>query len=71
MTEFHTGLTLYTLARDKAKQLGVFEKNINMNSLIATIQQKEGYSPCFRAKESCVEMDCCWQKSCGAVMMEQ
>lgn len=69
--EFYKGLQLYTLARSKAKQLGVFNRNADMGTLICAIQEKEGFSPCFKTKEICTEFDCCWQRSCGAEMKDQ
>lgn len=71
MQHYQKGLKLYTFARDKAKKLGVFDRNANLNKLICTIQEKEGFSPCFRSRETCSESTCCWQASCGAEIITQ
>ncbi|MCX5855509.1 MAG: SAP domain-containing protein [Deltaproteobacteria bacterium] len=32
--------------------------------IIRDIQKAEGYSPCFRTKDTCDENDCLWKKEC-------
>jgi len=64
------GSSLFALARSKAKQLDVDSRNLKMTELIHTVQLKEGHRDCFKKLDTCGEMDCCWQLSCGAKMVE-
>ena len=32
--------------------------------IIRDIQIAEGYSPCFRTKDTCNDADCLWKKDC-------
>ena len=66
--QFLKGSQLFALARKKAAGLGVQSKGSKLEPLILMIQEKEGHSPCFRRKEKCVEGQCCWQASCGAIV---
>ncbi len=69
VTKFNKGPKLFSLARKKALTLGVpQEKGVKLAELISRIQQKEGNSPCFRQREVCSELTCCWQASCQAEM---
>lgn len=65
---YFKGPKLLSLARQKAKQIGVDSNGLNLEQLIHKIQQKEGNSECFRKNKSCAEVLCCWQASCGAKM---
>ena len=64
------GSPLFALARSKAKQLDIDPKNQKMTELIHAVQLKEGHQDCFKKLDTCVEMDCCWQLSCGAKMVD-
>ncbi len=67
--KYKKGPKLFSLARKRALILGIpQEKGINLAELIARIQQKEGNPCCFRRRESCSEIACCWQASCDARM---
>jgi len=68
MQNYYTGLKLYSFANEKAKEMGLNSSAVKMNSLIHMIQEKEGHSPCFRRKDHCSEITCCWQAACGAAM---
>ncbi len=65
------GSQLFALARSKAKQLGIDSKNLKMAELIHAVQRKEGHQDCFKKLETCGEMDCCWQLSCTAKMVDK
>ena len=62
------GSPLFALARSKARQLDLETSGLKMAELIHRVQLKEGHQDCFGRKETCSEMDCCWQLSCGAKM---
>ncbi len=66
---FLKGPKLLSFARQKARLIGVESRGINLEKLICRIQEKEGNSICFRKKEFCSEVLCCWQASCGAKMV--
>ncbi len=68
MQQFDKGLKLYSLARNKARDLGMPSKAVKIEVLINGIQEKEGNTPCFRVRRKCTEILCCWQASCGAEM---
>lgn len=66
---YRKGPKLFSLARKKALALGVpQEKGVKLAELISRIQIKEGNDPCFRKRQTCSEMGCCWQASCGVPM---
>jgi hypothetical protein len=66
---YRKGPKLFSLARKKALALGVpQEKGVKLAELISRIQIKEGNAPCFRKRQTCSEMGCCWQASCGVPM---
>jgi hypothetical protein len=68
---YRKGPKLFSLARKKALTLGVpQEKGVKLAELISRIQIKEGNAPCFRERQVCSEMGCCWQASCGVPMAE-
>jgi len=67
--KFFKGPKLLSLARRKARQAGLGSDGLKLEDLICRIQQKEGYTVCFRKKTSCPERSCCWQVSCGARML--
>lgn len=51
--------------KQKAKGIGVSPGKMRKTELIRTIQQSEGYDPCFQtAKKSCDQQLCCWRKDC-------
>lgn len=66
--KFLKGTQLLALARTKAQELSIDTKNVKMEPLIQAIQEREGNDVCFRKKETCSELDCCWQLSCKAEM---
>lgn len=66
---FVKGTQLLALARTKAQELGIDTKNVKMEPLIQAIQEKEGNDSCFRKKDTCAELKCCWQLSCKAEMV--
>lgn len=67
---FFKGPKLFSLARKKALLLDIpQEKGVKLAELISRIQQKEGNEPCFKQKQACFELPCCWQASCGAKMI--
>lgn len=48
-----------------AKKLGVNPGAMNKQNLIRSIQEKEGYTPCFNAKQvACDQFHCCWHSDC-------
>jgi len=50
---------------DIAKTWGIpFRVGITKDALIREIQKREGYSPCFRAKDICGEESCLWRDDC-------
>jgi hypothetical protein len=66
---FYKGPKLLSIARQKARHLGVESAGLNLEDLIHRIQEKEGNATCFRKKKNCSEILCCWQASCGAKMI--
>lgn len=71
-TGFKKGPKLFSVARKKALVLGVpQEKGVKLAELIGRIQIKEGHDPCYQKKESCSQIDCCWQASCNAHMFQE
>jgi len=66
---FYKGSALFALARKRARELSIETHHLKMVDLIRKIQKREGYTPCFRMKERCPEILCCWQESCGAAMI--
>ena len=52
---------------EKMKIVQMF-KLVKLAELICRIQEKEGNSPCFRKREVCSELSCCWQASCDVIM---
>ncbi len=48
-----------------AKDMGIpFKVGTSKEELIRAIQRKEGYSDCFRRKDSCPEERCLWMEDC-------
>ena len=66
---FVKGPKLLSLARSKARDLGVQGNGLGLEHVIWKVQEKEGNSICFRKKKACSELMCCWQASCGAEMV--
>ncbi len=62
---------MFALARSKARGLDIESKNLKLEELIHAVQSKEGHQSCFRRSETCSELDCCWQLSCKAKMIEK
>lgn len=69
MQQFKKGLALYSVAKDRARELGLPSNAVKMKEMICSIQEKEGNTPCFGTRTSCNETSCCWQASCGARMV--
>ncbi len=68
---FRKGPKLFSLARKKALILDIpQEKGVKLAELIYRIQQREGNQSCFRQRDVCAEVTCCWQASCGVSMIE-
>ena len=67
--KFFKGPKLLSLAKQKAQQVGLNGDGLKLEVLVRAIQEKEGYTVCFREKKTCPELDCCWQASCGARMI--
>ncbi|MBU0946842.1 MAG: hypothetical protein KJ804_17660 [Proteobacteria bacterium] len=66
--KFLKGPSLTAFARKKAAELGLDGKGVKLVELIHMVQEKEGNADCFKRQESCGQLDCCWQASCGAKM---
>jgi hypothetical protein len=67
--KYKKGPKLFSLARKRALVLDVpQEKGVKLAELICRIQEREGNSPCFRKRDVCSEVFCCWQASCSVVM---
>lgn len=67
---FLKGPKLFSLARKKALSLDIpQEKGVKLAELIFRIQNKEGNELCFKKRDVCKELLCCWQASCGAEMV--
>jgi hypothetical protein len=66
--KFFKGPKLLSLARKKAVLLGLAGHGVGLEELIRQVQEKEGYTGCFRRRKTCQETLCCWQASCGAEM---
>ena len=70
--KYKKGPKLFSLARKRALMLDIpQEKGVKLAELIGRIQEKEGNSPCFRKREICSELSCCWQASCNVIMEEK
>ena len=50
--------------RAKATALGITDPAANRTDLIRQIQQYEGFSPCFKTKETCEQKQCSWRDEC-------
>lgn len=70
MVRYEKGLKLYSLAKQRARIVGLETGKIGMMELIWKIQEREGNTTCFRRQRSCAEALCCWQAACGAEMVE-
>ncbi len=68
--QFLKGIQLFALARTKAQDLDIDPRNMKMEPLIQAVQEREGNEVCFRRKETCSQLTCCWQLSCGAEMKD-
>ncbi len=67
--KYLVGSPLFALARSKARELGIEPGTMKLEALILAVQHREGHQSCFRKKERCGELDCCWQRSCRAEMV--
>ncbi len=67
---FLKGSKLFSIARKKALRLDMQSKGLKLEELICRIQEKEGNAACFRKRDGCSEILCCWQASCGAEMQK-
>ena len=48
-----------------ASKMGIDPKKLNKNDLIASIQMKEGKTPCFKTADTyCDQADCLWKIDC-------
>lgn len=51
--------------REIAKKMGVNPGAMNKQNLIRSIQEKEGYTPCFNTEQAaCDQYDCYWRNDC-------
>ncbi|MEN6320130.1 MAG: hypothetical protein ABFD82_15420 [Syntrophaceae bacterium] len=51
--------------RKIAKTWGIDAKaRRKKEDIIRDIQISEGYSPCFRTKDICIEYECLWKRDC-------
>jgi hypothetical protein len=66
--KFFKGPKLLSLAKQKARQMGLAVDGMNLQELICKVQEREGNTVCFRKRKTCTETLCCWQASCGAVI---
>ncbi|BDD85781.1 hypothetical protein [Desulfofustis limnaeus] len=67
---FLKGAALLALARRKATGLGIDAAGMKLVDLVHLIQEREGNTSCFRREQKCPQQSCCWQASCGAVMVD-
>ncbi|MFH0977570.1 MAG: SAP domain-containing protein [Spirochaetota bacterium] len=50
----------------KAQNMGLDPGKLKKDDLIHSIQVKEGYESCYKAKQdSCSQYDCCWRGDCN------
>ena len=47
-----------------AKERGIKVEKMNKETLIKTIQLKEGNVACYKTITACNQQDCCWRQSC-------
>lgn len=58
------GLTM-TEIRKKAKALGITPGKMKKTELVHSIQQAEGFTPCFgQSNGQCAETNCCFLPDC-------
>jgi hypothetical protein len=70
--KYKKGPKLFSLARKRALVLDIpQEKGVKLAELICRIQEKEGNPSCFRQRECCSQISCCWRASCTAIMEEK
>ena len=67
--KFFKGSKLLALAKQKAMQVGLKSDGMKLEELICKIQEKEGNTVCFRKRDTCPEILCCWQASCSAEIL--
>lgn len=59
-------MDLTTVAKEKAKTLGIKPLKKNKVDLIRDVQKREGNSPCFKSEiaASCGLNNCLWRQDC-------
>jgi hypothetical protein len=50
--------------KKKAREIGVKTTKMKKIDLIHAIQRAEGYSECFKTKDVCDQVECCWRSAC-------
>lgn len=56
--------------KEKAKALGVALGRKKKAELIHTVQEAEGYTPCFgRSNGQCPQSDCCFMEDCVKISL--
>jgi hypothetical protein len=50
--------------KSKAKQMGIINPSSDRMQLVRQIQTAEGFFPCFKTKDSCDQLECCWRNEC-------
>ena len=48
----------------KAKSVGVNNPSSDKKELVRQIQAAEGYTACYKTKNECAIMNCCWRGDC-------
>jgi hypothetical protein len=48
----------------KAASIGVTNPSPDRYELIRQIQAAEGFTPCYKTKSACDQMQCCWRGEC-------
>jgi hypothetical protein len=48
----------------KAKSVGVNNPSSDKKELIPQIQTAEGFTACYKTKNECDTMNCCWRGEC-------
>ena len=58
-----SGITMVKL-RKKATELGIAPGKMNKADIIHSIQQAEGFQPCFATCQECLQAECFFHKDC-------
>jgi hypothetical protein len=65
MVSLKTKQATLTDIKRKAKNLGITPGKMSKTDLIRTIQQAEGYTPCFGTTNGhCWQSECCFMTDC-------